>query len=103
MNAEIDPIMECVARIEEIREAAYCQYLPLVNDICSREASENEVGLLLDYMLDFAASGKMLELFRRTCRHFYSRYPNVVASHVYAWRDLYDEEWQLANEKAGVA
>lgn len=34
--------------------------MPLVEDVCSRIVSEDEISHLLDYLLDFACDGKYL-------------------------------------------
>ena len=75
-------------------DMAYDAYLPLVDDICSREASESEVEHLLDYLLDFAGEDRMLLLYKRVCRKYFYRYPEMVADHVHMWRDWYDEEYE---------
>lgn len=71
---------------------AYDAYLPLVDDVCSRESSENEVEHLLDHLLDFAGEDRMLSLYKRVCRKYFYQYPVMVADHIYMWRDLYDKE-----------
>ncbi|MGN0410318.1 MAG: hypothetical protein ACI4E3_07955 [Candidatus Fimousia sp.] len=47
-----------VERINQLNQRAYAAHLPLVENICSREASEDELSHLLDYLLDFAFDGK---------------------------------------------
>ena len=41
-------------RIVQLHQKAYEVYLPLVEDVCSRTVSEDELSHLLDYLLDFA-------------------------------------------------
>lgn len=86
-------------QLRQLYEQAYREYAPAVEDICSRNASEHEVDLFLDYLLDFAGEDRMLGLYKRVCRRYFHRYPEVVADHVYAWRDLYDDEWLNEHEK----
>ena len=51
-------------RIVQLHQKAYEVYLPLVEDVCSRTVSEDELSHLLDYLLDFACDGKILELYK---------------------------------------
>ena len=48
-------------------QEAYDVYLPLLEDVCSREVSENELSHLLDYLLDFACDAKILGLYKEGC------------------------------------
>lgn len=45
-------------RIVQLHQKAYEVYLPLVEDVCSRTVSEDELSHLLDYLLDFACDEK---------------------------------------------
>ena len=81
-----------VETLRSLYDMAYNAYLPLVDDICSREASESEVEHLLDYLLDFAGEERMLLLYKRICRKYFYQYPVMVANHIYMWRDMYDED-----------
>lgn len=80
-------------------DEAYLAYAPAVDDICSRDASEREVDLFLDCLLDFAGEGRMLTFYKHVCRRYFYVYPEVVADHVYAWRSMYDEECTAAREE----
>ena len=88
-----------VRSIRALYDMAYDAYLLLVDDICSRESSENEVEHLLDHLLDFAGEGRMLLLYKRVCRKYFYQYPVMVADHIHMWRDLYDEEFEGRNDK----
>ena len=54
------------------------RYLPLVEDVCSRTVSEDELSHLLDYLLDFACDEKMLGLYKRVCRKYLIYIPVVL-------------------------
>ena len=49
-------------QIVQLHQKAYEVYLPLVEDVCNRTASEDELAHLLDYLLDFACDEKILGL-----------------------------------------
>lgn len=59
--------------------------MPLVDDLCSRTVSENELSHLLDYLLDFACDEKILELYKMVCRKYLYVYPGCVKFHIEAY------------------
>lgn len=68
-------------------------YTPLVDDLCRRpDASENEVGLMLDYLLSFCDSPEVLEMYKRVCRTFYNKYPESIARYVQWYREEYEAD-----------
>ena len=93
-EALLKDIKGIVESLRGLYDTAYDAYLPLVDDICSCESSENEVERLLDYLLDFAGEERMLVLYKRVCRKYFYQYPAMVANHIYMWRDMYDEEYE---------
>jgi len=95
-------------RMKGIADMAVVEYTPLVNDICSRKASQNEVGLLFDYMFSFLDDERMLQLFKHVCRHYFYTYPGLIHSYILDYRKEYDPESlkgteyeYLLNENAG--
>ena len=90
---DIEAIVEA---LRVLHDQAYHAYLPLVEDICSRDASEGEVDHLLDHMVVFAGEDRMLALFKRVCRRYLHRYPEAVVFYIHLWRDMYDEEYAEA-------
>ena len=69
-----------VERIQDISELSYNYYKPLVDSIIVEKASEKEVEHLLDYMLDVCHDDRMLNLFKKVCRLYYSLYPEMIVS-----------------------
>ena len=55
-----DKITKLAETLADIQERAVIEYTPLVNDICSRKATEDEVDDLLTWMFDFVGNEKML-------------------------------------------
>ncbi len=51
-------IYQIAEKISKLYQEAYDVYLPLVEDVCSREVSEEEMLYLLDYLLDFTCNEK---------------------------------------------
>ena len=73
---DLEPLIQQMVGIYDNAVAAYT---PLVEDICSRRATEKEVGWLLTWMLDFAGEERMLNLYKRVCRAYWNTYPETVA------------------------
>ena len=81
-----------VEQMQGLADMAVVEYTPLVKDICSRKASQNEVGLLLDYMFSFLGDERMLQLFKHVCRHYFYTYPGLIHSYILDYRKEYDPE-----------
>ena len=79
-----------VEQMQGLADMAVVEYTPLVKDICSRKASQNEVGLLLDYMFSFLGDERMLQLFKHVCRHYFYTYPGLIHSYILDYRKEYD-------------
>jgi len=59
-----EKIYQIAEQIVQLHQKAYEIYLPLVEDVCSRSVSEDELSHLLDYLLDFACDEKILGLYK---------------------------------------
>ena len=55
-----DKISKLAETLAGIQERAVIEYTPLVDDICSRKAKEDEVDNLLTWMFDFVGNEKMI-------------------------------------------
>ena len=71
-----------VEGIQDASELSYDYYKPLVDRIIAKKASEKEVEHLLDHMLDVCHDDRMLHLFKKVCRRYYSLYPEMIASEI---------------------
>ena len=65
-----DKISKLAETLAGIQERAVIEYTPLVNDICNRNATKDEVDNLLTWMFDFVGNEKMLVLFKKLCRAY---------------------------------
>ena len=96
MDAEYEKLLKDFSVIAEalqsLNERAVMEYTPLVNDICSRNASKEEVDHLLTWMFDFVGYDKMLLLFKQVCRRYFYTYPEIVAYYILEYRKEYDRE-----------
>lgn len=87
-----DGILEMAKALADIQDRAVVTYTPLVDEICSRIATEKEVDHLLTWMFDFVENERILLLFKKVCRtHFYT-YPETVGFYILEYRKVYDRE-----------
>ena len=87
-----DGIIEIVNAISDLQDRAVAEYRPLVEDICSRKASEDEVDHLLTLMFDFVEEERMLLLFKKVCCAYFYTYPETVTFYILEYRRHYDKE-----------
>ena len=66
--------------------------MPLVEDVCSRTVSEDELSHLLDYLLEFACDEKMLELYKMICSKYLDVYPGCIKDYIEAYREMWKDE-----------
>lgn len=87
-----ESIFQIAEQINQLHKKAYDIYLPLVDDVCRRKVSEEELSYFLDYLLDFACDEKMLDLYKKVCRTYLYVYPRCVKSYIDAYREMWEEE-----------
>ena len=87
-----DNIYQIAEQIVQLHQKAYEVYLPLVEDVCSRSVSEDELSHLLDYLLDFACDEKMLGLYKKLCRRYLYVYPDCIKFYIETYREMWGEE-----------
>ena len=85
-------IYRMAEQIVQLHQKAYEAYLPLVEDVCSRTVSEDELSHLLDYLLEFACDEKMLELYKMVCRKYLDVYPGCIKDYIEAYREMWKDE-----------
>ncbi len=85
-------IKEMALQLKELNKIAYHQYEPIVSDLCSRNASSDEVEYVLNRLLDFCGDDAVLGLYRNVCRHYFSVYPEMIACQVNIYRETWDME-----------
>ncbi|MEE0741715.1 MAG: restriction endonuclease subunit S [Emergencia sp.] len=82
-----------------LHKDAYNLYKEQTDTICSRDASSDEVEHLLDYMLDFCMDEKFLQLFKRICRRYYSKYPQMITFEINSYKKLYEGEEEVYDDQ----
>ena len=78
----------------KINQEAYKVYSTLVEDVCRRTVSEDELSHLLDCLLDFAYDEKMLGVFKKVCRRYLYIYPNCIKFYIRVYREMWEDEEQ---------
>ncbi|MDD3138911.1 MAG: hypothetical protein PHX08_08070 [Lachnospiraceae bacterium] len=84
-------IYQIVEKISKLYQEAYDVYLPLVEDVCSREVSEDELSHLLDGLLDFACDAKILGLYKRVCRRCLYTHPSCIKFYIEEYREMWED------------
>ena len=87
-----EKIYQIAEQIVRLHQKAYEIYLPLVEDVCSRSVSEDELSHLLDYLLDFACDEEILGLYKRVCRRYLHIYPSCVKLYIEAYREMWEDD-----------
>lgn len=85
-------ILEMAKAMSDLQVRAVAEYRPLVEDICSRKATEDEVDHLLTWMFDFVEDERMLLLFKKVCCAYFYTYQKTVAFYILEYRRHYDKE-----------
>lgn len=92
---DLEPLIQ---QMKIINDHAVIVYTPLVDDLCNRKALQNEVELMLDYLLMFAGDDRMLALYKRVCRTYWQTYPESIAFYIMEYRKEYDPESLIGTE-----
>ena len=77
--------------MNHIAISAVAAYKPIVEDLCSRVATADEVEYTLDWMLDFCGYDIFLPLFKQLCRHYINIYPEIINYEIQSYHEYYDE------------
>ena len=85
-------IYQIAEQIVQIHQKAYEVYLLLVEEVCNRTASEDELSHLLEYLLDFACDEKMLGLYKKVCRRYLYVYRDCIKFYIEAYREMLGDE-----------
>ena len=98
ISENFDAINDLVKMTQQLGKQAVAAYKPIVDDVCSRDASEKEVARLLDYMLDFLGNDQMLEFFKQVCRTYLEKYPDEIHFHIMEYYKFYEPEKLVGTE-----
>ncbi len=86
-------IEELARELTQIRERAAIEYAPIVEEFCARkQASENEVGRMLDYLFEFADDERILLMYKKVCRRFVYKYPETISFYIMEYKKIRSRE-----------
>ncbi len=89
-------LQDFIGIVEQTRwlgEQAYYAYKGPVEQLCrNANANENEVGLMLDYLLSFCDNDKVLMLYKKVCRAFVHKYPEVIQDYIRYYFEYFEPE-----------
>lgn len=86
-------IEELARELTQIRERAAIEYAPIVEEFCARkQASENEVGRMLDYLFEFADDERILLMYKKVCRRFVYEYPETISFYIMEYKKIRSRE-----------
>jgi len=93
-------ITELAKQQQVFAKQAVAAYMPIVNQIILSESTDtNEIEHTLDSMLDFCFADDMLLLFKKLCRYYYYIDAEATAYYVYAYRDMWDDDYNNKKEE----
>lgn len=92
---ELEPLVQ---QIKRIHDDAVVAYTPLVEELCSRKASENEVEWMLDWLLMYAGDERMLLLYKQVCRTYCKNYPESISFYILEYKKEYEPESLIGTE-----
>ena len=101
MNLEqklVQDISAIAQRLKELHNDAVIAYTPLVQELCAKKATQNEVERMLDRLLMYAGDERMLKLYKQVCRAYWNLYPESIAYYIMEYRKEYDRESLIGTE-----
>jgi hypothetical protein len=86
-------LQKIIKAFQNLQNMALLEYSPLVDEIIQRQShNKKEIEHLLDGILDFCFDDKMLFLFKKLCRYFYTLDPVATAEYVLAYREMWEDD-----------
>jgi len=89
---ELRPLIETRDQLAREAEAPYS--IQIGNIIREQCRDANRIDLLLDSMLSFCFDDRILALYKKLCRYYFNINPEATASHIYAYRDMWDDDYK---------
>lgn len=86
---QLEPLIQ---QMKTIQDQAVVVYTPLVDDLCNRMATKNEVERMLDWLLMFAGDERMLQLYKKVCKAYWRIYPDSITFYIMEYRKEYDPD-----------
>ena len=89
---EVQKIVDIIQQLEELKGALYQQYSRTVNLVIAGEITEKaDIEKVLDSLLDFGDDERFYLLFRKLCRHVYTKHPDTAVEYVNIFRMMFGD------------
>ena len=90
---EVQKIVDIIQQLEELKGALYQQYSRTVNLVIAGEITEKaDIEKVLDSLLDFGDDERFYLLFRKLCRHVYTKHPDTAVEYVNIFRMMFGDD-----------
>jgi len=90
MEKGIDALGE---QMQDMAVQAVYRFTPIAEDIIAgRITGESNIGYQLDFMLDYCWDDTVFLLYKKILRNLYHEYPELVASYVQIYREMWDND-----------
>ncbi|HRQ90152.1 MAG TPA: hypothetical protein PLA50_15235 [Bacteroidia bacterium] len=100
-DAFLEAMEEQIAVLHSLQQQAAQSCAPIVQEILhSRSRDVQQIEHTLDSLLDCAGTPEGLALFKTLCRYYYTLNPNAAAEYVNIYREMWDQEREVAHERA---
>ena len=91
-RAWIESLKDTARKMQLLAAQAVREYTPVVNSIIAGAiAEEEEIALVMDYILDFCWSTEMVHLFYRLCKGIEKDYPGLVEQYLKYYQEMWGE------------
>lgn len=89
---EVQKIVGIIQQLEELKGGLYQQYSRTVDLVIDGEITEKaDIEKILDSLLDFGDDERFYELFRKLCRHVYTKHPDTAVEYVNIFRMMFGD------------
>ena len=89
----IEEIKDLIVVQQKLARQALSEYSVLVDSIVvSKTTDQNRIEHTLDGILDFCFDADMLQLFKKSCRYYFTINPLATASYINIYREMWDND-----------
>ena len=90
---EVQKIVDIIQQLEELKGELYQQYSRTVDLVIAGEITEKaDIEKVLDSLLDFGDDERFYLLFRKLCRHVYTKHPDTAVEYVNIFRMMFGDD-----------
>lgn len=91
-RAWIESLKDTARKMRLLAARAVREYTPVVNSILAGAiAEEEEIALVMDYILDFCWSAEMVRLFYRLCKGIKKEHPDLAKRYLQYYQEMWGD------------